>query len=148
MEVTRFLSGAGADITELNTVRKHLSRVKGGGLLAACQAAEMITLVLSDVLGDPLDLIASGPTVVDSSTPVQAFEVLQAYDPEQRLPQSVYRALSQEKNGLEEPQQMQTEVFGNCRHTTVVIGNNAVAVDEAGIVAERRGYNHVMQSAC
>jgi glycerate 2-kinase len=147
VEVTRFLSGAGADITELNTVRKHLSRVKGGGLIAACQAAEMITLVLSDVLGDPLDLIASGPTVVDSSTPAQAFEVLQAYDPEQRLPQSVYRALSQEKNGLEEPQQMQTEVFGNCRHTTVVIGNNAVAVDEAGIVAERRGYNHVMQSA-
>jgi len=142
LEVTRFLSAAGADITELNTVRKHLSRVKGGGLLRACQAAEMITLVLSDVLGDPLDLIASGPTVIDPSTPEQAIEVLLAYDPEKCLPDSVYRALENAKS-----KNLQTHVSSACPHTALVIGNNAVAVDEAGIVAEQKGYNHVMHSA-
>ena len=142
LEVTRYLSAAGADITELNTVRKHLSRVKGGGLLLACQAAEMITLVLSDVLGDPLDLIASGPTVIDPSTPDQAIEVLHAYDPEKRLPDSVYRALNNAKL-----QHRQTQVSAACPHTALVIGNNAVAVDEAGIIAEQKGCNHVMHSA-
>ncbi len=147
LEVTRFLSGAGADITELNTVRKHLSRVKGGGLLMACQAAELITLVLSDVLGDPLDLIASGPTVIDSSTPDQALEVLEAYDLKKCLPESVYEALRSEMDSASREPQLHAEAAEVCRHTTLVIGNNAVAVDEAGIVAERRGYNHVMQSA-
>lgn len=147
LKVTRFLSGAGADITELNTVRKHLSRIKGGGLLMACQAAELITLVLSDVLGDPLDLIASGPTVIDSSTPDQALVVLETYDLEKCLPESVYRALRFEINNSKREPQVQAKDVEVCRHTTLVIGNNAVAVDEAGIVAERRGYNHVMQSA-
>lgn len=140
LRVTRFLSAAGADITELNTVRKHLSRIKGGGLLAACQAAEMITLVLSDVLGDPLDLIASGPTVADSSTPRQALRVLQRYDSERTLPDAVYRTLEHSDQDAPDP-------ANDCPHTTLVIGNNALAVDEAGILAEQRGYNHVMQSA-
>ena len=138
--VTRFLSAAGADITELNTVRKHLSRIKGGGLLAACQAAEMISLVLSDVLGDPLDLIASGPTVADSSTPRQALQVLQRYDPDRTLPDTVYQRLDHQDHHLPDPPK-------HCPQTTIVVGNNALAVDEAGIVAEQRGYNHVMQSA-
>mgnify|MGYP006140859831 CR=1 FL=1 len=140
LEVTRFLSAAGADITELNTVRKHLSSIKGGGLLAACQAGEMITLVLSDVLGDPLDLIASGPTVIDSSTSTQALQTLQQYDPDRTLPDSVYETLDQQSHA--EP-----DSVAGCPHTSIVIGNNALAVDEAGIVAEQRGYNHVMQSA-
>ncbi|HBV63116.1 MAG TPA: glycerate kinase [Rhodopirellula sp.] len=147
LEVTKFLSGAGADITELNTVRKHLSRIKGGGLLMACQAAELMTLVLSDVLGDPLDLIASGPTVIDSSTPAQALEVLERYDFKNCLPESVYRALRCEISGANREPKVQAPASDVCRHNTRVIGNNAVAVDEAGILAERRGYNHVMHSA-
>ncbi|MAI70262.1 MAG: glycerate kinase [Rhodopirellula sp.] len=147
LEVTKFLSGAGADITELNTVRKHLSCIKGGGLLLACKAAELITLVLSDVLGDPLDLIASGPTVIDSSTPNQALEVLETYDLTKCLPESVYRALRLQVSNATRQPKLQAKASEVCRHTTMVIGNNAVAVDEAGIVAERRGYNHVMQSA-
>ena len=147
LEVTKFLSGAGADITELNTVRKHLSRIKGGGLLMACRAAELITLVLSDVLGDPLDLIASGPTVIDPSTPGQALQVLDTYDHKHCLPESVYRALRREISSATREPRVQVKASEVCRHTTLVIGNNAVAVDEAGILAERRGYNHVMQSA-
>ena len=123
-------------------VRKHLSRVKGGGLLTACRAGQLVTLVLSDVLGDPLDLIASGPTVIDPSTPQQALEVLSTYDPDRKLPDSVYRTLQLAKE--QDNPKPGTEL---CRHTAIVLGNNALAVDEAGIVAEQQGYNHVMQSA-
>ena len=66
LAVTRHLSAAGANIEQLNTVRKQLSRIKGGGLLRACRAGRLATLIISDVLGDPLDAIASGPTVCDS----------------------------------------------------------------------------------
>ena len=73
LAVTRHLSAAGADIRQLNTVRKQLSRIKGGGLARACRAGMLISLIISDVLGDPLDLIASGPTTVpDHSTPADA----------------------------------------------------------------------------
>ncbi len=79
LAVTRHLSAAGANIEELNTVRKQLSRIKGGGLARACCAGRMIALVISDVLGDPLDVIASGPTVADSSTAEAALEVLDRF---------------------------------------------------------------------
>ena len=75
-EVTRRLSAAGANIRELNTVRKQLSRIKGGGLARLCRAGSLATLVISDVLGDPLDIIASGPTVPDRSTPADALAIL------------------------------------------------------------------------
>src|SRR5262245_35204909 len=68
--LTRLLSAGGANIQELNTVRKQLSRIKGGGLARTCRAGRLISLIISDVLGDPLDVIASGPTVPDRSTPV------------------------------------------------------------------------------
>jgi len=141
LEVTRFLSAAGADITELNTVRKHLSSMKGGGLLRACRAGELVTLVLSDVLGDPLDLIASGPTVPDTSSAHDALSVLSKYDPAKSLDDRIYKTLSRQQTNSTTHQ----SELG--KYTTIVIGNNAVAVDEAGIQAERLGYNHAMQSA-
>ena len=75
--VTRFLSAAGANIAELNTVRKQLSRIKGGGLARACRAGRLVSLIISDIPGDPLDLIASGPTVADGSTPQDALAILE-----------------------------------------------------------------------
>ena len=77
--LTRRLSAAGATIEELNIVRKQLSRIKGGGLARACRAGRLAALVISDVPGDRLDLIASGPTTPDSSTPEAAFDILQRY---------------------------------------------------------------------
>ena len=142
-EVTRFLSASGADITELNTLRKHLSKVKGGGLLNACQAGEIVTLVLSDVLGDPLDSIASGPTVPDTTQASDAMEVLTKYDTHRQLSERIYVA-------LEIAMSDDSSVVPStavCPSTTFVLGNNAVAVDEAGIRAEQLGYNHAMQSA-
>jgi glycerate 2-kinase len=135
--LTRFLSGAGANIRELNTVRKQLSRIKGGGLARACRAATLVSLIISDVLGDPLDVIASGPTVVDPSTPAEALAVLAHFDPERmHVPGSIYRAL---ESASTSPRPAPT-----CRVINEVIGNLAIAVDAAGIEAERRGYSHAM----
>jgi len=142
LAVTRWLSGAGADIIELNTVRKHLSQIKGGGLLRACRAGQLITLVLSDVLGDPLDLIASGPTVPDHSTPEEALQLLARFDPARELPPSVYEVL---RHACENRSEDRWQTTTN--YETIIIGNNALAVDEAGIRAESLGYNHAMQSA-
>ena len=140
--ITRFLSGAGANIAELNTVRKQLSRIKGGGLARHCQAGRLIALIISDVSGDPLDLIASGPTVLDSSTPEDALAILDKYRaPQANIAPRVFAYL-QQAAATRKPLPAPT-----CQVQNVVIGNNAVAVDAAGIEAERRGYSHAMTSA-
>ncbi|MBA4018329.1 MAG: glycerate kinase [Pirellula sp.] len=140
--VTRFLSAAGANITELNTVRKALSRIKGGGLARACRSKRLIALIISDVLGDPLDVISSGPTVPTTTGPAEALEVLRRFDAgahENLRP--VVRVL---ENLIASPQ---PHAAVECEVTNLVIGNNAVAVDAAGVVAERLGYSHAMISA-
>lgn len=86
---TGLLLAAGANINELNTVRKHLETLKGGGLARAASPARVVALAISDVLGDPLDVIASGPTVGDSSTFADAWEVIERRDLADRLPASV-----------------------------------------------------------
>ncbi len=96
LAVTRHLSAAGASIESLNTVRKQLSGIKGGRLAATCNASALLTLVLSDILGDPLPLIGSGPTIQETSTPSDALRVLQQFDPEHSLPDSVYRVLHEQ----------------------------------------------------
>ena len=77
--ITDQLLAAGCDIVEINTVRKRLSAVKGGRFAAWCAPARVLSIVLSDVLGDPLDMIASGPAVPDASTCLQALEVARRY---------------------------------------------------------------------
>ena len=79
LAITRHLSAAGANIEQLNAVRKQLSRIKEGGLLRACRAGRLVSLIISDVLGDPLDIIASGPTVPDTLTPQAALDVLERF---------------------------------------------------------------------
>ncbi len=88
-EATRLLLNAGASITELNAVRKHLSSVKGGRLAQAAWPAQVATLILSDVIGDPLDVIASGPTAQDNSTFADAWAVIAKYDLQEKLPPRV-----------------------------------------------------------
>lgn len=77
--INRQLLESGADIAQMNTVRKHLSRIKGGRLAAACAPARVVTLTISDVPGDDVSVIASGPTVADASTCVDALEILDRY---------------------------------------------------------------------
>lgn len=78
-QITRQLLASGADIVEMNTVRKRLSRVKGGRFAQACEPARVFSIVLSDILGDPLDMIASGPACPDRSTCAQAWSIVQKY---------------------------------------------------------------------
>ncbi len=140
--VTRFLSAAGAHITELNTVRKALSRIKGGGLAQACRAQRLIALIISDVLGDPLDVIASGPTVPTTTGPADALEVLRRFDA------GIHENLKPVVSALERLVELpKPRVDAECDVINLVIGNNAVAVDAAGVVAERLGYSHAMVSA-
>lgn len=108
-EVTRRLLACGADIVELNTIRKHLSAVKGGRFAQRCAPARVLSIVLSDVLGDPLDSIASGPAYPDSTTSADALKILKRYGI--KIPESVRDALL-----LETPKALdnvETRITGN-----------------------------------
>lgn len=85
-EMTRMLLNAGATINELNAVRKHLSAVKGGRLAQAAFPAQLVTLIVSDVIGDPLDVIASGPTSPDNSTFAEAWAMIEKFGLQEKLP--------------------------------------------------------------
>ncbi|HET7344102.1 MAG TPA: DUF4147 domain-containing protein, partial [Methylomirabilota bacterium] len=136
--VTRLLLEAGATIGELNAVRKHLSEVKGGLLARAAQPARVVTLVLSDVVGDALDVIASGPTAPDSSTFADALEVLEARGVLGRVPRAVAERLRAGARGaIPETPKPGDPLFA--RVSNLVIGNNALIVQAAALEAERRG---------
>ena len=108
-EVTMRLLACGADIVELNTIRKHLSAVKGGRFAQRCAPARVLSIVLSDVLGDPLDSIASGPAYPDSTTSADALKILKRYGI--KIPESVRDALL-----LETPKALdnvETRITGN-----------------------------------
>lgn len=168
----RFLSESGANIHELNTVRKQLSLLKGGGLKRICEQRNLrlITLILSDVPGDPLDIIASGPTVEDPSRARDALAILHKY-----LQRDFHRPGKKNERGQEEinserfsrairfleekskmeisrfsPGPFHADRFRSVRGGFVenfILGNNALAVDWAGVEAEKRGYSHAMISA-
>ena len=97
--VTEILLKAGASIDELNTVRKHLSKVKGGRLAQIASPAAVITLIFSDVIGDRLDVIASGPTAPDPTTFQDAMNVIEKYGLKNRLPARVLKLFKQGING-------------------------------------------------
>jgi hydroxypyruvate reductase len=140
--VTKHLSGAGANILELNTVRKQLSRIKGGGLARECRAGRLRTLIISDVLGDPLDVIASGPTVPNQTTAQDALRVLEQFSArEAGIASQVFDRLEQADRTASSRAEPGIDV------KNLIIGNNAAAVDAAGIEAERRGYNRTMTSS-
>ena len=135
-QVTQFLSAAGANIQQLNTVRKQLSAIKGGRLARACRANRLVTLIISDVPGDPLDIIASGPTVVDSSTPADAIAILDSFKAnESDLLNSVYDALHAQ---LDAPVMELSKAGPDV--TNHIIGNNQLAVEAAVQEAQNRGY--------
>jgi glycerate 2-kinase len=149
--ITRILSVEGANIEELNTVRKQLSQIKGGRLAKRCGAGRLITLIISDVLGDPLDVIASGPTVPDSHTPAEALKILERYcDGDERVAPGAFAYLRREAAVGAAVTNSSHGISIHpipCEVTNLVIGNNAVAVDAAGVEAERRGYSHAMHAA-
>ncbi|MDR1384414.1 MAG: DUF4147 domain-containing protein [Planctomycetaceae bacterium] len=152
LAVTRFLSAAGATINEMNIVRKQMSDVKGGKLRRWCGGATLVTLILSDVLGDPLDIIASGPTVENLTTAADAIYVLEKYgflqsETAAEISENVMKFLQtqvavQQNQFHKTPQIWEQPLQILARN--IVIGNNATAVDAAGIEAEKRGYSYTM----
>jgi len=138
-EVTQLLLASGAAIGELNAVRKHLSVFKGGQLARAASPATVLTLALSDVIGDPFDVIASGPTAPDPTTFADALEVLARRGLSGRVPPSVARRLEAGHAGeIQETPKPGDSLFD--RVTNVVIGNNALVTDAAAATARRLGY--------
>ena len=143
---TSALLGCGATIDEINTVRKHLSRTKGGLLARLAQPGEVVCLLLSDVVGDPLDAIASGPTHPDPSTFADCLELVDRYEIAPLLPQAVLARLAEGAAGrIDETPKPQDPCFRSVH--TRVIGNNALAVSAARETAETLGYNTLVLSS-
>jgi glycerate 2-kinase len=138
-KVTELLLRSGADIRELNTVRKHISRVKGGRLAEIASPAHILSLILSDVIGDRLDVIASGPTSPDTTTYNDAINVLKKYGLLDDVPESVSNVLLKGADGLipETPKEKNT-VFRKVRN--LVIGSNRKALEAAKKKSESMGF--------
>jgi len=137
-EITGLLLRAGADINELNTVRKHISKVKGGRLAEIAFPAKILSLIISDVIGDRLDVIASGPTSPDSSTYQDALRVINKYELMDRTPLSVLDVLQKGTEGLipESPKEG-SHIFKEVEN--IIIGNNRKALEAAKSRAESLG---------
>lgn len=134
--VTQLLHACGATINEMNAVRKHLSAIKGGRLAQAFRGKHLYSLIISDVIGDPIDVIASGPTAADPSTFADALAVLEKYDLRSTTPQAVFALLELGLAGRipETLKSLPPNV------TNVVIGNNAKALAAAEVHARQLGY--------
>ncbi|MFH5834769.1 glycerate kinase [Proteiniclasticum sp. C24MP] len=133
MDITDQLLKSGADIVEINTVRKHLSKVKGGKFAEHCKDTNILSVVLSDVIGDPLDAIASGPAYRDSSTSEEAMEILERY--QLKVEPHILEVLK-----IETPKDLR-----NCE--TVITGSVTALCSAAMEAAENRGYTPYLLSS-
>jgi glycerate 2-kinase len=140
--LTLELLNCGATIGEINTIRKHLDRVKGGGLARICSPAFVLTLAISDVIGSPPAVIASGPTVADESTYEDAFQIIQKYYLQKTLPISIIETL---KAGLNEqiPETLKPgdPVFDRCFYK--LVASNEISVGAALNAAAGEGFQTV-----
>jgi len=139
-QLTRLLLASGATIDEINILRKHLDVVKGGGLLKAVGNASTITLILSDVIGDPVDAIASGPTVPDPSTFADALGVLADYKILADTPLPILDHLRKGMNRLI-PETLKPDQMDPQRHPVEIIASNRIALHAARDVAINQGFS-------
>jgi len=138
-EATRLMLSSGADIAEVNCVRKHLSAIKGGRLALAAAPARVLALIISDVPGDDLGVIASGPTAPDETTFIQAAEILKMRGVYDRMPEAVRAALSEGGAGLlPETPKPDDKVFEGVHN--VIVGSNRASLSKAAEVAGYMGF--------
>jgi hydroxypyruvate reductase len=139
LTVNRLLITCGAAIHEINTVRKHLSRIKGGGLARWAFPVTLLSFILSDVIGDDLSTIGSGPTVPDPSTFPDALAVLQRYDLLEQVPPAVLAHLRQGCAGaVSETAKPGDAIFARVHN--FLIGSNRLALNAAAAAAQRSGF--------
>ncbi len=145
-KTTRILLACGATIHEMNAIRKHLSVIKGGGLARVVYPATLITLILSDVVGDDLDSIASGPCVPDSKTFADCRAIFRKYKIENQIPGSVLSYIEAGISGevAETPKSGQ-EIFDKTRN--VIVASNDDALVKAKEKADELGYNTLLLSS-
>ena len=145
-EVTQFLLDCGADIKEINTIRKHISRIKGGWLARWAYPSRVISFILSDVVGDYLDVIGSGPTVPDPSTFEEAWEILKKYDLVNEIAPSIREHLQLGKEGkAEETPKPQEVIFEKVYNS--LLGSNILALLAAREEAAALGFNPLILSS-
>jgi glycerate 2-kinase len=139
-QTTRVLLASGANIDEMNCIRKHISKIKGGGLTRIANPAKLINLILSDVIGDRIDTIASGITAPDHTTFQDALSIVRKYEFEDKLPQAVTDHLTQGGAGeIPETPKAGDPIFRNA--VNIILGNNKLACIAARKTAERLGYD-------
>lgn len=144
-EVTKLLLAAGASIEEINAVRKHLSALKGGGMARITAPARLHVLILSDVVGDRLDTIASGPAVSDGTTFRDCIEICTRYRILAKLPPAARNRLLRGAAGeIPETAKPGDSFFTAARNT--LVGNNRISVDAARNAAEKMGYHPLVLS--
>jgi hydroxypyruvate reductase len=144
--VTQLLLGCGASIQEINAVRKHLSQVKGGQLARAAAPASVINLMLSDVVGDDLDTIASGPFVPDRSTFQDVAAILARYNLTEKIPGAVWRYIERGLQG-EVPETPKPDEPGFRQVLNLVVGSNYQALAAAAAAARHLGYRPLILSS-
>ncbi|XP_060691364.1 glycerate kinase [Hemiscyllium ocellatum] len=134
--LTKQLAAKGATIQELNTIRKMLSLLKGGGLARAAYPAQVVSLIMSDVIGDNLEYVASGPTVPTLHSKDDCHKILLKYNLLSSMPESVKEVLSQSS------MKMDKEEIQTFAHVcNFVVGSNAIALEKAKCKSESLGYN-------
>jgi glycerate 2-kinase len=143
--LTDALLRCGATINEINAVRKHLSQTKGGNLARLAYPTEIVSLILSDVVGNPLDVIASGPTVPDTTTFADAYSVIEKYGLLGELPRPIVERLRQGKEGLiaetpKEGDESFTQTYN------LIVASNEVAAEAAIAKAEELGFHALLLS--
>lgn len=139
------LLSCGATIHEINTIRKHISRIKGGKLSRAAYPAHIISLILSDVVGDNLDVIASGPTVADPTTFHDCLNIFKKYDVEKQMPEAVVNHIKSGISGnLKETPKPGDPIF--LKNQNIIIGSNIEAISAGKKFAENIGYNTLILS--
>lgn len=139
-QTTAALLASGANIDEVNCLRKHLSRVKGGGLAGLAAPARLVNLILSDVIGDRIDTIASGIAAPDPTTYQDALMIVRKYALEDKLPQTVRERLADGARGrIPETPKAGDSAFG--RTANIILGNNTLACNAAQQAAQKLDYN-------
>ncbi len=144
--ISQLLLGCGASIQEINAVRKHLSLVKGGQLASAAAPAAVINLMLSDVVGDDLDTIASGPFVPDRSTFQDVTSIIARYNLTSKIPEVVQRYIDQGVKG-EVPETPKPDAPEFQEVINLIVGSNYQALLAAAAEAKRRGYRPLILSS-
>jgi glycerate 2-kinase len=141
--LTSALLASGADIHEINTLRKHLDMVKGGGMARLAYPAQFAALILSDVVGDPLDVIASGPTVPDSSSFSSAWEVLERYGLSSKVDDHILDRLKKGRAGdIPETPKPGDPILRNIQN--VIVGSNRQAVEAGLQQAAEEGFQPIL----